>query len=81
MFVPAFYQYVRETQHEAYAAVRSPCLEGKKLIGVQLSPGVETLQGYNLAILYGRIEYTDKTSLIPLKENKIQLQCIYSIIL
>jgi hypothetical protein len=81
MFVPAFYQYVRETQHEAYATVQSPCLKGKKFIAVQHSPDVEKSQGYHLAIFYGKMEYTDKTSLIPLKENKIQLQCIYFIVL
>jgi hypothetical protein len=48
-----------------------------KFIGVQHSPDAETSQGYNLAICDGRMEYTDKTSLILLKETKIQLQCTY----
>jgi hypothetical protein len=52
-----------------------------EFIGVQHSPNVKTSQGYNLAIHDGTMEYTDKTSLIPLKENKIELHCIYFIIL
>jgi hypothetical protein len=48
-----------------------------KFIGVQRSPDAEISQGYNLAICDGRMEYTDKTSHILLKETKIQLQYTY----